>query len=115
MLRHYVGRKPQLTFTSDFHELVQGDLRPGPCVLRYDPLRLITVADNCNERHEIRACVRFHPSGGTWEGSLTVPPNAHLKDLADPAAQGFMLETTFPLPTDCEAVEAWFSCEHHGE
>lgn len=114
MQRQSVGRRPQLTFTSDFHELVQGDLVPGPCVLRYDPLRLL-AADNCNERHEIHASLRFHPSGGSWEGSLIVPPNAQLKDLADPAAQGFMLETTFPLPSGCQEIEAWFSCEHHGQ
>jgi hypothetical protein len=113
MLRHSIGRRPQLTFTSDFHELVQGDLTPGPCVLRYDPLRLL-AADNSNERHEIRVWLRFHPSGGSWQGSLLVPENSHLKDLADPAAQGFMVETPFPLPPGCEEIEAWFCCEHHG-
>ena len=113
MQRHSAGRRPQLTFTSDFHELVQGDLIPGPCVLRYDPLRLL-AADNCNERHEIRASLRFHPRGGSWEGGLVVPPNARLKDLADPAAQGFMLEASFPLPDGCGEVEAWFACEHDG-
>jgi len=113
MLRHFVGRRPQLTFTSDFHELVQGDLIPGPCVLRYDPLRLIS-ADNCNERHEIHVWLRFHPTGGSWEGSMIVPPNAQLADLSDPAGQGFMLEATFPLPQGCEEIEAWFCCEHDG-
>ena len=35
------GYKPKLIFTSDFHELVNGDLIPGPCLLRYDPHRVV--------------------------------------------------------------------------
>lgn len=111
MLRHSVGHCPQLTFTSDFHELVQGDLLPGPCRLRYDPLRLLGE-DNRNAQHEIHAHIRFHPGGGEWQDDLIVPANARLKDLADPAGQGLMLETTFTLPSHCKELEAWFSCTH---
>lgn len=111
ILRHSLGRRPQLTFTADFHQLVQGDLVPGPCVLRYDPLRLI-ASDNCNPQHRIQAHLKFHPSGEMWQQTLLLSANMRLKDLADPAGQGVMLETTFNLPPGCEEIEAWFSCTH---
>lgn len=110
--RQSEGRRPQITFTSDFHELVQGDLVPGPCVLRYDPLRLIPAEEADDSRHEIKAHVRFHPSGSTWEGTLVVPATAPLAELANPSGQGFMLETTFTLPEGTDELETWFSCTH---
>ena len=111
-LRQNQGSRPQITFTSDFHELVQGDLVPGPFVLRYDPLRIIPREEVDGDKHEIHAHVRFHPSGQTWEGTLVVPANAPLIDLADPAGQGYMLETTFTLPEGVDELETWFSCTH---
>ncbi|BCU76800.1 DUF6209 family protein [Luteolibacter sp. LG18] len=110
--RQSKGRRPQITFTQDEHELVQGDLIPGPCVLRYDPLRLLTDEDTEHGAHEIHAHIRFHPSGQTWEGTLTVPEDAPLAELADPAGQGYMLETKFELPAGTDELEAWFSCTH---
>ena len=55
LLRANQGSRPQITFTSDFHELVTGDLVPGPCALRYDPLRLVELGDDADEPHHIRA------------------------------------------------------------
>lgn len=113
--RQNQGRRPQITFTSDFHELVQGDLVPGPFVLRYDPLRLIPPEEVDGAKHEIHAHVRFHPSGQTWEGTLVVPANAPLAELANSSGQGYMLETTFNLPEGTDELETWFSCTHdHG-
>jgi hypothetical protein len=111
-LRQNTGARPQITFTSDFHELVQGDLVPGPCVLRYDPLRLVTLGDAAHETHHIRAYVRFHPVGSEWQGSLELPSGLPLADLADPTGQGFMLSTTFEIPKGCDELEVWFSCTH---
>ena len=40
--RAFEGLPPQITFTSDFHELMRGDLRPGTDMrLRYDPARIV--------------------------------------------------------------------------
>ncbi len=106
------GCRPQITFTSDFHELVQGDLVPGPSVLRYDPLRLIPVAEINGDKHEIHAHIRFHPSAQMWEGKLVVPAHTPLAALSNPAGQGFMLETSFDLPPGTDELETWFSCTH---
>jgi len=113
VLRYSVNRRPQLTFTADFHELVQGDLIAGPCVLRYDPLRIVKMR-NINPPSEIHAHVRFHPSGALWQGKLLLPSNARLQDMADPAGQGVMLDTTFDLPADCEELEVWFCVPQPG-
>lgn len=109
--RQNQGKRPQITFTSDFHELVQGDLVPGPCVLRYDPLRIVPETDRGGEHH-IEVHVRFHPGGSEWHHVLTVPRAAPLKTLADPAGQGYMLEAAFDLPPHCNELEVWFSCKH---
>jgi hypothetical protein len=111
ILRQHRRNRPQLTFTSDFHELVQGDLVPGPCVLRYDPLRLLPSRTPLSD-HRIAAHLRLHPGASYWEHALVVPKGAPLADLADPTGQGFMLETEFVLPVGCTEIEAWFSCPH---
>jgi hypothetical protein len=111
-LRQNKGARPQITFTSDFHELVQGDLVPGPCVLRYDPLRLVSLGDAAQEGHHIRAYVRFHPGGAEWQGVLELPAGLPLADLADPTGQGIMLTTTFEIPESADELEVWFSCTH---
>jgi hypothetical protein len=111
-LRQNKGSRPQITFTSDFHELVQGDLVPGPCLLRYDPLRLVTLGDAANEHHHIRAFVRFHPVGAEWQGTMDLPAGLPLGDLADITGNGFMLTSTFEIPVGCDELEIWFSCSH---
>lgn len=73
MQRHSSGSSPQLTFTSDFHELVQGDLVPGPCVIRYDPLRIVDRDHTQVADQHVSAFVRLHPSGVEWHGVLHLP------------------------------------------
>lgn len=112
-LRYNKGCHPQITFTSDFHQLVQGDLDFGSgCVLRYDPLRLLEDKDTELGDQHVIAHVRFHPSGATWQGVLTVPAHAPLAELSDVAGQGYMLETIFDIPFGTEELEVWFSCTH---
>jgi hypothetical protein len=111
VLRQNKGKRPQITFTSDFHELVQGDLVEGRCVLRYDPLRLLPATDR-GGAHQIEAHVRFHPGGTEWHQLLSVPAATPLATLADPTGQGFMLETDFAIPPGANELEVWFSCRH---
>src|SRR5271165_5910321 len=104
MTRSNRGKRPQITFTSDFHELVVGDLAPGPCVLRYDPLRLVAAVTH-GRRLEVWSFIRFHPCGGGWEGVAGVPARVPLGLLADPAGQGYMLESSFTIPPGCDELE----------
>lgn len=112
MKRRGQGYKPKLTFTSDFHELVNGDLIPGLCLLRYDPLRSVPmneIAGLSNNQRPITAHIRFHPSGQLWEKALRFPRASRLIVDEDPTGQGTMLETEFSLPKDCQELECWFS------
>jgi len=110
--RQNKGCLPKIYFTSDFHELVVGDLRPGPCVLQYDPLRLVGAFTH-GRVLEVWSFVRFHPCGGGWEGVASVPARMPLGWLADPTGQGYMLESTFPIPPGCDELEVWFSHKNH--
>lgn len=112
LIRRSEGRRPQLIFTSDFHELVRGDLLPGPCVLRYDPHRVVPpqeIAAMPATQRPVTVSFIFHPAGGTWTGEMRFPPASRLVVEYDPTGQGTMLETEFPLPDGCEEVECWFS------
>ena len=64
----YVGKPAQITFTADFHELLEGDLRPGePVTLRYDPRRIVPAGDRgqrCVQAHQ-RIC---RERGGDGKG-----------------------------------------------
>lgn len=111
-LRQNRGSRPQITFTSDFHELVQGDLIAGPCVLRYDPLRMLEAHDAEHETHQFQAHIRFHPVGSEWQGKLVLPAGMPVEDLADSTGQGLMLTTIFEIPEGCDELEVWFSCTH---
>jgi len=110
--RYNANRHPQVTFTSDYHELLVGDLKPGPCVIRYDPLRIVPPGELHDENHHIAAHVRFHPVGGEWHGAMIAPASAPYEQLADPTGDGVMLRTSFDLPPGCEELEVWFSCTH---
>ncbi len=112
IIRRGQGYKPKLTFTSDFHQLVNGDLVPGPCLLRYDPHRIVPwneIAGLSNTQRPITAHIRFHPGGNLWEQNLRFPQASRLIVDYDPTGQGTMLETEFPLPDTCEELECWFS------
>jgi len=69
---------------------------------------LVGVHDESRVR-QIFANIRCHPSRDLWRGVMTVPAGIPLRMLADPSAQGFVLETTFPIPLACDQLEAWFS------
>lgn len=108
LTRRNQGVPPQLTFTADFHELVQGDCIPGPCRLRYDPFRIVPVSDFPSPG-PVECFVKFWPSGSLSEQSLLIAPGVLRPEFWDPAGQGFMLETVFTLPEGCDELEFWFS------
>jgi hypothetical protein len=112
MKRRGLGYKPKLTFTSDFHELLNGDLIPGPCLLRYDPLRIVPrdeISALPSTQRPITAHVRLHPSGELWEKNMRFRPAPRLVLDEDPTGEGTMLLAEFPLPKDCQELECWFS------
>lgn len=106
------GHLPQIVFTSDFHELVRGDLFGDQCVLRYDPHRIVPpaeIADLPITQRPILAFIRFHPTGQSWAGQMRFVPGARLMVDADPTGGGTMVEIRFPISKDCEELECWFS------
>jgi hypothetical protein len=112
MHRRGQGYKPRLTFTSDFHELVVGDLIPGPCNLRYDPLRIVPrneVGPLPKTQRPVIAHLRYHPSGQLVEIEMRFRPAEWLSVDEDPTGDGTMLQARFDLPQGCRELECWFS------
>jgi hypothetical protein len=112
MHRRGQGYKPRLTFTSDFHELVFGDLIPGPCLLRYDPLRIVPrneVSLLPRTQRPVTAHIRFHPAGQLSEIEMRFRPAEWLIVDEDPTGEGTMLQIRFDLPRGCQELECWFS------
>lgn len=111
--RRAKGQWPQVVFTSDFHELVRGDIGPGAtCVLRYDPHRVVPEAEVAAlpaTQRPVTAHVRFHPSGALWEAEMRFPKASHMLADNDPTGSGTMLETHFPVHEGSDELEAWFS------
>jgi hypothetical protein len=106
--RRNKGQPPQVTFTADFHELVQGDLIPGPARIRYDPFRIVPTSEFKAAR-SVHCFVELRPLNQRWEKEMQIPPSSLLAYNWDPAGQGFMLEETFDLPRGCDELEFWFS------
>lgn len=105
------GHSPQLTFTSDFHELVQGDLIPGPCVVRYDPFRIVPkkiVSGSSWLPGKLTMEVIFHPQGMHWSNQFNVQSGRALEVLPNIVGQGNMCKTDFEIPEGCEELECWF-------
>jgi hypothetical protein len=119
MKRRGQNYRPRLTFTSDFHELVNGDLIPGPCLLRYDPLRVVPkseIGSLPKTQRPITAHIRFQPSEQLWEKDLLFRRASRLIVDEDPTGQGTMLEAEFVLPGGCQELECWFSyADQNGE
>ncbi len=116
MERRFLNRAPQITFTSDFHELLQGDLRPGATLtLRYDPIRLSLPAKYTfgDPAWRISAHVRSRPDEPVVDVSLTgrITPTPDL----DPMGQGSTLDGQATIPEGAQFVELWFSAEREGQ
>lgn len=106
------GQDPQCVFTSDFHQLVRGDLLYGRCVIRYDPHRIVPhdeIPTLPATQQPILAAVRFHPAGTVWQGELRFPAGSGIVPDEDPTGQGTMLEIECGIPEGCDELECWFS------
>lgn len=111
------GQRPQIVFTSDFHELARGALQAGACVLRYDPHRIVPAEEISGlpaTQRPINAHVRFHPTRAIWEGAMLFRPASRLIADNDPTGQGTMLEIDCPLPKGTDELECWFSYVDNG-
>ena len=109
MLRRYIGQAPQVSFTSDFHELLEGDLRPGVTLkLRYDPDRLSPPPGYAfaDPSWPVFAHAQFLENGVIAARALTANPTT-VPDR-DAMGQGSMLTGTVEVPTDAQFVELWF-------
>lgn len=111
-IRHNTGNRPTFTFTADYHELVRGDLMPGPSVVRYDPYRIVPSEEistlPATQRPVIAECV-FHPGRQRWRKELRFPPATWVCPNWDPTGQGTMLETEMTIPEGATAFEFWFT------
>jgi hypothetical protein len=106
------GQQPQIVFTSDFHELVRGDLLAGSCNLRYDPHRIVpaeAISGLPATQKPITAHVRLHPGGELWEGDMRFAKASRLVANEDPTGGGTMLEIEWPLREGRDEIECWFS------
>jgi hypothetical protein len=112
--RQSLDQLPQITFTLDHHELVTGNLLPGcPCVLRYDPLRLLSPEDpdhlQAVSTMPVTAYVRFSPLGPIYSFDLQSRTGRLRHPDVDITGQGTMQTGQFDIPTDAEEVIVWFS------
>jgi Family of unknown function (DUF6209) len=109
----YVGTSAQITFTSDFHELLEGDLLPGESVtLRYDPRRIVPPEDPFvfgSPRSPVNAFVQFREDGPVSREILASPAGIVAQPTFDISGQGSMLVATVDVPGDADQVAIWFS------
>src|SRR5512147_3256369 len=110
----YVGKPAQITFTADFHELLEGDLRPGePVTLRYDPRRIVPAGDPYifgSPQHPINAFAQFRDEGPVSQEVLTSPAGIVAEPKYDiSGSRGSMLAATITVPDDAQRVIIWFS------
>ncbi len=112
MQRPFENQPAQITFTSDYHELVEGDLRPGrPVTLRYDPDRLKPPAEYTfgDDSHPIHAQAKYRMGDEITSVPLRGPRILHPD--RDPTGQGSMLTGRLEVPDDADHLELWV----HGE
>lgn len=113
--RHFHDKPAYLTFTSDFHELLEGDLRPGgPVTLRYDPHRIVPEGDDYrfgDAQRPIYLHAVFHRGGAEISRILSTPGGTVDLPVRDETGQGYMLAATLDVPADADYVGLWFRFE----
>jgi hypothetical protein len=114
MLKRREAAEPaQITFTSDFHELVTGDLRPGhPVVLSYDPFRIVPKGDPYvfgDPARPVIGSVQFRNGEAPLTLALHSPGGIIHHPDRDRSGQGSMLTARFIVPADADRISVWFS------
>ena len=111
--RRCAGKPAAITFTSDFHELVTGDLRPGASLLlRYVPLRIVPAGEAYrfgDPARPVCAHVQFAPGALPLDVPLVSPAGIIPCPDLDPTGQGSMLAAALGVPSDAELVNLWFT------
>jgi hypothetical protein len=104
--------RSQITFTSDFHELVNGNLKPGqPLRLSYDPQRIIPAGEPYtfgDPQRPVTAHVRFGSVSQIVLVVLSSPGMVAVPDR-DATGQGSMLKAHLEVPANAEMISIWFS------
>lgn len=104
---------PQITFTSDFHELVTGNLKAGvPLRLSYDPQRIVPIGEPYlfgDPQRPVTAHVRFSSSLPVQVVELTSPGGVSAAPDRDATGQGSMLKAELDIPADAEMVSVGFT------
>jgi hypothetical protein len=104
---------PRITFTSDFHELLYGDFRPGmELTIRYDPKRIIPSGEDYlfgDPDSPIVAHAAFREGGAPVSKTLLSPVGVVENPNTDATGKGHMLTADFLIPEDAEEVILWFS------
>lgn len=111
--RMFAGMPPRITFTHDFHELLNGDLRAGTQLkIRYDPLRIVPKGEPYlfgDPNKPIIAHAAFRKEGVPFSKPLISQGGVLEHPVIDVTGGGSMLTTTFDVPEDAEAVILWFT------
>ena len=111
--RRGIGKRAQITFTRDFHELVTGDLRPGhPVVLSYDPFRIVPAGEPYilgDPQWPVYASVQFRDGEPATIVTLESPGGMVKHPDEDVTGQGSMLQAQLMVPDTADLVIVWFS------
>ena len=112
-LRYNAGEPASIVFTSDFHELLKGELLPGNfCGISYDPLRI--APPECgfihgSTEHPVVAHVLFAPGGIPLQIVLTSEAGILRNPVESISGQGSMLCGAFQVPADAAGISIWFT------
>jgi hypothetical protein len=111
--RREAGKPAQIIFTSDFHEVVTGDLRPGhPVVLSYDPKRIVPEGEPYmlgDPKWPVNASVPFRDGEPATNVMLESPGGMIKEPDEDITGQGSMLKAQLMVPDKADLVIVWFS------
>jgi len=116
MYRHRrIDKSATITLTSDFHELLTGELTRGESVMiRYDPLRIWpqgTSPDDGLANHPVTVHFKWSPHGPEYQSLLESRAGVVDHFDADPTGQGFVLTRVLELASSAEELILWFSAD----
>jgi hypothetical protein len=102
----------QITLTSDFHELLVGDLRPeSHLTVRYDPAWIVPAGAPYamgEPRYPVFGNSSFGDGRPETTVTFTSPTGIITKRSSDPTGHGPLLQARVKVPADAAFVRAWF-------